>query len=194
MLYQHLRPKLKGSTRFLLFIFSSEQPGWSPSPLPPPPPSCTRTLTWTVTTGRAECRGWSRSAGISCGHRTAPWGTARARWGAKSKETSCYSKGGGGGARRCPLALTPPPPAVSPPLLLTLPFSLLLVFQHKNLTPLIHEDRLCDSWIYEEEKEENHAGNMLSHCHGKKTPLYWSSPAPTEPILRGKKNYSFAEN
>ncbi|XP_036948365.1 dyslexia-associated protein KIAA0319-like protein [Acanthopagrus latus] len=57
-------------------------------------------------------------------------------------------------------------------LLLTLPFSLLLVFQHKNLTPLIHEDRLCDSWIYEEEKEENHAGNMLSHCHGKKTPLY----------------------
>lgn len=92
--------------------------------------------------------------------------------GQKAKRRAAIAREEGGGARRCPLALTPPPPAVSPPLLLTLPFSLLLVFQHKNLTPLIHEDRLCDSWIYEEEKEENHAGNMLSHCHGKKTPLY----------------------
>lgn len=151
-------------------LSTASQPAWSRYPLPLLPLSCTRTLTWTVTRGRAASRGRSRSAGTSCGPRTAPWGTARGRPGARSKEKRCYSKRGEGSSLL---------PTHSPPLFLTLPLSLWFFFNTKTSHASSMKKNSLKSGLNKRERWKN----MLEMCcptvTEKETPLYWNFLDPT---------------
>lgn len=109
--------------------------------------------------------------------------------GQKAKRRAAIAREEGGGARCCPHTLTHTHSHSSsschtPSVPLSSSFSF-VVLQHRNLTPLIREDRLCDAWI----KEGKERRNMLSHCHRKKknTTVLTFPCAHTEPLWRENK-------
>lgn len=132
----------------------SYQPEWSPSLLPPPRPSCVQTLNWTVMMGRVGSLGWNRSVGIFCGPRMAPWGTARGRPGARSKERSFYSDGGGGELTG---SFTHTDTFTScscyTPLFLTFPVSLIFFRHKRNHRLRNHENGLIPQFKMREREE-----------------------------------------